>query len=233
MGNHTFTRSLTQLNLATHERLHVPGQQRITAAAVLALALFGCSTNDRSNAYSVESIQAAFSPTSCAAADADVEFEGKIDPPWVTSAGYNNCYRGYVVDLWNLAQEYAGVGELRIRWADEAITDSAECEASNIAGLFYVWSDIPFTTGSSWTATTAGSSVVNSVGIGGTTEGWSLFAEQRVWGEWLKGGRCVFDKVLATGLVAGEGYRIAATARNSDNQVRQVSIGTTPPSMQK
>lgn len=229
MGNHTLAGSLTQVSLATHEGLHVTGQERIIAAAVLALALSGCSTNDRSSAESVASAQAAFSAKSCAATDADVRFKGEIDPAWVTPVGYNNCYRGYVVDLWNLAEEYAGAGQLRIDWADEAITDSAECKGSSVAGLFYVWTDIFVTTGSSSTSTTAGTSTVSSVGIGGTYEGWSLFAEERVGGDWLKG-RCVFGKVLASGLGAGKGYRIAATARNPGNQVRKVSISTYAPS---
>lgn len=130
---------------------------------------------------------------------------------------YNTCYKGYVVDVFDLDSAYTGSGNalnarLSAQWGDSPISNQADCEGSQVAGLFYEWTD--------------GSGASTNGGIGGVSQFWSLFKEEHQHGHWLGAfGGCSFD-VSATGMTAGRTYRIAATARTPGGRTRKVSIGT-------
>lgn len=187
-----------------------PRQVRALAWFAPLLAVAACSgegMTDEELAQEMEefdSVGAAFSVSSCASATEDASFNGKIDPPHISPRSYNTCYKGYVVDIDELQAAYTGNGSvlnarIAVQWADTPITNQADCEASEMRGLFY--------------KRQSGS--------------WVLQKDQSINGTWVApfGGSCTFE-VNLMGMTAGSTYRVAATARTPGGSTRKVSIGT-------
>jgi hypothetical protein len=190
--------------------------------AGLAVSATGCGTNA---SESIGSSRLAFTVESCASADADQIFTGKLDPAFVTPRSYNTCYKGYVVDIENLAPTYTGSGNamdanIAVQWADTPITSQTACENTRVVAVFYEGS-------------VAGASSVNTSGTTGyyNVYNWVPLKTEEQYGVWVApfgAGSCGLE-VNLTDLVPGNTYRVAATARTPGNSTRKVSIGTYKP----
>jgi hypothetical protein len=194
---------------------HVPTFNRVATWMVgvsAALTLAGCGgegTSDEELIAEMEkfdSVSAALSQSSCAAAIADFTATGKVDPVHVSPQSYNTCFKGYVVDVNNLLGAYTGTGDLNARiavhWADSALTNQTDCENTHIRAIFYKK----------------------------VSGNWVVKKDETAWGTWsgLFGGQCGLESNLM-GMTAGSSYRVAATARTPGGETRQVSIGTYKP----
>lgn len=185
----------------------------MASAAGFAVFATGCGSNESEN---IGTSQAAFSVSSCASVAADGAYDGRVDPALVTPRSYDNCTKGYVVDIQSLQAAYTGEGDpfdarIAVQYADTPITSKATCEGSRVLGYFYML---------------GGGST--STGGGGN---WNLVQQEAEYGQWvpfLGGGFCDLG-VDMTGLVSGTTYRVAATARTPGNSTRKVSIGTYKP----
>ena len=146
---------------------------------------------------------------SCATAGTDASFEGFIDPAHISPRTYNRCTKSYIVNVNNLSDDYAGQGQFfpgrfEIRYAD-GLTDTAEgCADLEAGAIVFIKS------GSTW---------VNISGHLTATGTWT-----GVFG-------CLPPQIDFSNIVAGQSYRVAATARliSGSNPTRKVSIATIAP----
>jgi hypothetical protein len=164
----------------------------------LAWALSGCS-GALPEDENLDAVSQAFGSSSCGSAAADQTFTGKIDPTAVSPSTYNTCYKGYVVDVNNLATAYTGPGggggydaHLSASWQGSVPTTQAACEAAWARAIFYK------NVGGAWVDQTGN---IDSYGT---------------WYGGIIG--CQPPEVTTLGaltLVSGASYRIAATMRTS------------------
>lgn len=196
-------RILSTNQVRTESPGRIGGGRQWLMALVAGIAVFaaGCGTKESEK---IGSIQAAMSESSCALATADQRVVGKVDPRVVSPSSYDNCDKAYVVEIADLAPDYAGEGivtdgRISVSWGDTPITSQAVCEASQVAAILYDWevggvSNIP-----------GGGTVF------GPAEGWVVLQVTSQYGQWL-GSSCRLE-INFTDLVVGKGYRVAATAR--------------------
>lgn len=85
----------------------------------------------------VGSVEQAFGSSSCGTTGNNASFTGTINlsSGHTSPSTYNNCFRGYVVDINSLSFPYNW--DLRARWAGSQITTQAACEQSWGAAIFY------------------------------------------------------------------------------------------------
>jgi len=184
---------------------------RRARSTLLVAALVGTSTgcsggvDPSSEAESVSASDEALSPTSCAGVAADQTFSGKIDPAFVSPRTYNNCTKGYVVDLNNILSTYTGAGSggcsnalMAVAYADTTLTE-VDCPNYEVRAIFY------HKVGSSWV----------------------VMSDQDTFGTYF-GGHCVLN-VAQEGKIAGDSYRIAGTARDPNGNTRKISFETDKP----
>jgi hypothetical protein len=176
-----------------------------------------CGNHDPDETETIAEVEAAFTVSSCGSAAADQTFTGGIDPSIVTPRSYNTCYKGYVVDINQLAPEYTGDGNaldgrIEVSYADTAITDQATCEATTLRAVLY------HCYGPAATSTTgpAGCFALEDRSADG------------VWMSIFGGGQCLLGHSFED-VFAGVSYRVAATARNPSNATRKMRIGTYRP----
>ena len=190
----------------------------IGVASAVALALStGCGDPSSHGSEPISTIEAAFSQEACANVTANRTYAWGIDPSIVTPTTYNNCYKGYVVDINNLDAAYTGHGDtadgrIEISYADTAITDQATCEATELRLIVYSC------TGGAATSTTGPYQC-------------SVLDDQDSYGTWASifgTGQCFLTRSFS-GVYAGSSYRVAATARNPSGLTRKISIGTYRP----
>jgi len=177
----------------------------------------GCGDPSADGSEPISTTQAAFSQSACANVAANQTFTGGINPSIVTPRAYNTCYKGYVVDIDDLDPVYAGSGNaldgrIELSYADNAITDQATCEATELRMIVYRC------LGGGATSTT------------GPHECYAL-DDQRSYGSWISifgTGQCVLNRSFSE-LSPGTSYRVAATARSPSSATRKMSIATYPP----
>ena len=193
--------------------------RRWLMASVAGVAVFatGCGADESD---SIGSTEAAFTVHDCAMGPPNEAFVGKIDPALVSPRSYNSCYKGYIVDIENLHEDYSGSGGLSdsrisIAYADTPITDQATCEGTKLVAVFY----------EGWSGGV--SAVSGGVTTGGFESGWDPITTESAFGSWFQG-HCYMGVELSP-LVAGKDYRVAATVRTPSNATRKLTMGTYKP----
>jgi hypothetical protein len=197
------------------------------AALALPLALAACSGGEPSlgemdtGAADVElgTVQQAWAPGACGRAGANAEFDGSVDPAHVSPRSYNNCFKSYVVDIFDLSGDYTGPGagggqdaHLQVSWADTVPSNRADCEAISGGAIFYRRID------DAWVDQT------------GQLVSTGTFIET---GPPLNLAFCVPPGVQFFDIEPGESYRVAATMRldTPANPTRRVSVETVAPTI--
>jgi len=184
---------------------------------------FQSGANGSEDAGGFRQIEQKFSIESCAEASADQTFTGKIVPKHVSPRSYDTCYKGYVVDLENIAANMTGPGvgggspaRIVVGYADSTITSKSTCEDTELRVVVYTnqlsngdWDD----NDGVYDAKKFGSWVSELVGIGAN-------------------GEPITEKVCAlstniTGMSAGSSYRMAVTSRTAGS-TRKVAFQTHP-----
>ena len=188
----------------------------VTCAVAFAFTT-GCGDPSSDGSEAISTIEAAFSQSSCATVTANQTFTGGIDPSIVTPRTYNTCSKGYVVDIYDLDAVYTGHGNaldgrIEISYADNAITDQATCEATELRMIVY-----------------------RCVGGGATSttgpQECTVLDDQRSYGTWTSifgTGQCLLNRSFSE-VSAGSSYRVAVTARSPSSATRKMSIATYPP----
>lgn len=189
----------------------------VTSAVAFAFTT-GCGDPSSDGSEPISAIEAAFSQSACASVTANETFTGGIDPSIVTPRTYNTCTKGYVVDIYDLDDVYTwpgntADGRIEISYADDALTDQATCEATELRMIVY-----------------------RCYGGGATSTTGSLHCtvldDQSSYGSWayiFGTGQCFLGPLSFSGVSPGLSYRVAATARNPSGSTRKLSIGTYGP----
>ena len=188
----------------------------VTSAVALAFTT-GCGDPSSDGSEPISTIEAAFAQSACSYVTANQTFTGGIDPSIVTPRTYNTCTKGYVVDIYDLDDVYTwpgntADGRIEISYADDALTDQATCEATELRMMVY-----------------------NCVAEPGSTTGpihCGVLYDQSSYGTWayiFGTGQCFLGPLSFSGVSPGLSYRVAATARNPSGLTRKISIGTYGP----
>lgn len=189
----------------------------VTSAVALAFTT-GCGDPSADGSEAISTIEAAFSQSSCASVTANQAFTGGIDPSIVTPRTYNTCTKGYVVDIYDLDAVYTGHGNaydgrIEMSYADNAITDQATCEATELHMIVY---------------NCAGGAATSTTG----PQHCGVVDDRQSYGSWayiFGTGQCFLTPLDYTLVSSGVSYRVAGTARNPLGYTRKISIGTYPP----
>ena len=193
----------------------------VTSAVTLAFTT-GCGDPSADKSEAISTIETAFSQSGCATTLAHQTFTGGIDPSIVTPRSYGltlpvACFKGYVVDIYDLDALYTGTGNaldgrIEVSYADTAITDPARCEATELRLFVYRCEEASPTTGPLPSCT--------------------VLDDQPSYGTWLPhaggGGECALTRNFS-GVSPGVSYRVAARARNPSGLTQKIRIGTYGP----
>jgi hypothetical protein len=177
-----------------------------------ALALNACTVATEQD-ENLDTVQQLFGSSSCGTVAANATFTDSLNHQ--SPSSYNNCYKGYVVDVDDLNVFYTGQGSepwlngrITISWAGTVPTTQSACESAWGSAVFYKW------VSGQWVDQTG---VLNAYGT------WDP----------LFGGSCVPPSLSTSEyflLQAGESYRAAGTMRTSygGSNLRSMLIKTDP-----
>lgn len=185
----------------------------VFVGVVGAIATAGCAAEDSSDGQGATGELAQAIGTECSAASTTAAFVGGANYTSPQTYSTTSCFKAVVVDISNYSSTFLGAGNVAggtyISWADSAPTTQAACTSSWVRADLFVWQNNAWTYKGFKTAT----------GIWTPFFG-SFFCETAQVG------------FTAPDLVAGNTYRIAATARTaatSDAATRKVSVLSEPP----
>jgi hypothetical protein len=197
------------------------GNRELRVALIVATGFIGCADGTSSGPPErVSEVSQEWGTAACAAATADTTQWVRI-PSVLSPQTYNTCKKSYVVDLFEYGgappdagatggSSGSGGPSLSVMWSGALPSTQAECEASFLGGIFY-----------------RGEFVASPDGGSGTWVWGETTGQRKQDGVWSNGS-CQIPPVVYSPLAVGESYRVAATARNSLNETRRVSIFTVP-----
>lgn len=186
------------------------------------LGVTACSSSDGAGDLApeadVDGIEQLLGSASCAAATANLALSGAIDPEESSPAQYDNCFRSYVVDVFDYLPSYTeplppgvdgSLPQIQVVWASAPPTTKTACENAWGAAILYKWVG-------PW--------------IGGHWEDITGVVEQYgLWDDWGSG-FCFVPLLVLPGwtppLEPWASYRIAATMRTryGGSTLRQIEF---------
>ncbi|MET0791639.1 MAG: hypothetical protein ABW061_08980 [Polyangiaceae bacterium] len=190
------------MNIENGSARSVLGLSTLAVSALCFAA--GCGGQGPQEDGSTGAVEQAWSDSCAGYTTPDASRTGKIDPSITTPSGYTKCTKSYLIDVSNYDSAYTGTGSgggpdarITANYGGSAISNATDCQNSDVGIILFK------KVGSSW------------VDISGQVASYGI---------WTSMFGCIFQPAIATGMVAGDSYRAAVTARDPSNNAVPVVV---------